>query len=451
MNYSDQSSLLTSTADKISEYLSSLENRPVYPLIEDLQSLDQLDFELSDNGEEAGRVMDLLHRVGSPGTVATAGGRYFGFVIGGTLPVAHSAHCLSGAWDQCAGLHVLSPVGEKLELVAGRWLKELLSLPATSGVGFVTGATMGNFTGLATARHALLKQLGWNVEAQGLFNAPEIQVVVGEEVHVSILKALSLLGLGSERVKRLPVDNQGRIKVDTFDFDSRPTIVCLQAGNVDSGSFDPMDKLIPLAKEKGAWVHVDGAFGLWAAASSKYHHLVKGVDMADSWSVDLHKWLNVPYDSGIAICRYPDLLSAAMSVNAAYLPPGTPGPYQFTPGLSRKARGIEAYATLYNLGKKGVSDLVENSCKHAKTFADGLTKAGYQVLNQVDLNQVLVDFGENTEQIIAAIQEDRTCWAGGTTWQGKKAMRISVSSWATTDEDVERSLDAMIKVARMYD
>lgn len=442
--------LLKQTVDYMLEYLSSLKTRNVIPTASQLEALNGLDLDLPDNPVDPMEVIDLLHSVASPGTTATAGGRYYGFVIGGSLPVTLAASSLSAAWDQCAGLQVLSPAGEKLEQVAGKWLKELFGLPKQAGVGFVSGATMGNFTGLATARHSLLKQLGWNVEAQGLFGAPEIQVVVGDQVHVSILKALSLLGFGSERVVRLPVDNQGRIKVDGFEFADVPTIVCLQAGNVDSGATDPMEQLIPLAKQKNAWVHIDGAFGLWAAVSEQHRHLVKGVELADSWSVDLHKWLNVPYDSGVVICRYPELLSAAMSVNAAYLPPGTPGPYQFTPGMSRKARGVEAYAALYSLGKSGVATLIEKSCNQARLFSNGLQDAGYQILNEVVLNQVLVDFGKNTNKIIEAIQQERTCWAGGTTWNGKDAMRISVSSWATTDEDVQRSLDAMIKVAQTY-
>ena len=450
MNKTLLSSLLQVTTAHILDYLNRLKSRPVFPSQDQIKALDGLDFDLPMGTTDPTKVINLLHQLGSPGTVASAGGRYFGFVIGSTLPTALAAHCLAGAWDQCAGLHVLSPVGEKLELVSGRWLKELLRLPMGSGVGFVTGATMGNFTGLATARHALLKQAGWNVEAQGLFGAPEIKVIVGEQVHVSVLKSLSLLGLGSERVLRLPVDDQGRIKVDTFEFEDGPTIVCLQAGNVDTGSVDPLNQIIPIAKEKGAWVHIDGSFGLWAAASSKYKHLIEGAELADSWSVDLHKWLNVPYDSGVVICRYPELLKAAMSVNAAYLPAGTPGPYQFTPGLSRRARGVEAYAALYSLGKSGVAQLIEECCRHADTMSKMLQEAGYEILNDVVLNQVLVDFGERTDEIIQAIQEDGTCWASGTKWQGKSAMRISVSSWATTKEDVQVSLKAMIRVAKQF-
>ncbi len=450
MNDAALPALLQATTSNMVDYLNSLKTRPVFPSQDQVAALDGFDFDLPLGTTEPAKVMNLLHKLGSPGTVATAGGRYFGFVIGSTLPVALAAHCLAGAWDQCAGLQVLSPVGEKLELVAGNWLKELLRLPGESGVGFVTGATMGNFTGLATARHALLKQAGWNVEAQGLFGAPEIKVVVGEQVHVSVLKALSLLGLGSERVVRLPVDDQGRIRSDMFELDDGPTIVCLQAGNVDTGAVDPLSQIIPIAKEKGAWVHIDGAFGLWAAASSTKRHLVKGAELADSWSVDLHKWLNVPYDSGVVICRYPELLRAAMSVNAAYLPSGTPGPYQFTPGMSRRARGVEAYAALYSLGKSGVAKLIEDCCRHAKRMSVTLQQAGYEILNKVVLNQVIVDFGERTDEIIQVIQADGTCWASGTKWQGKSAMRISVSSWATTEEDVQKSLEAIIRVAGQY-
>ncbi len=450
MNDAALPDLLEATTSNMVDYLNGLKTRPVFPSQDQIAALDGFDFGLPLGTTEPAKVMNLLHILGSPGTVATAGGRYFGFVIGSTLPVALAAHCLAGAWDQCAGLQVLSPVGEKLELVAGNWLKELLRLPGESGVGFVTGATMGNFTGLATARHALLKQAGWNVEAQGLFGAPEIKVIVGEQVHVSVLKALSLLGLGSERVVRLPVDDQGRIRSDMFELDDGPTIVCLQAGNVDTGAVDPLSQIIPIAKEKGAWVHIDGAFGLWAAASSTKRYLVEGAELADSWSVDLHKWLNVPYDSGVVICRYPELLRAAMSVNAAYLPPRTPGPYQFTPGMSRRARGVEAYTALYSLGKSGVAKLIEDCCRHAKRMAVTLQQAGYEILNEVVLNQVIVDFGERTDDIIQAIQEEGTCWASGTKWQGKSAMRISVSSWATTEEDVLVSLEAMIRIAKKY-
>ena len=435
-------------ADYMQEYLEELPQRRVYPTSAQIQELDKFDRPLPESGCSPQHVLQFLHQIGSPATVATAGGRYFGFVIGGSLPSALGAYCLAGAWDQCAGLHVLSPAAEKLETVAGTWLKELLGIPSQAGVGFVTGATMANFTGLAAARHALLKKLGWNIEAQGLYGAPEIRVVVGDEVHVSVLKALSLLGFGSERVERVPVDHQGRLMAEKLDLKDGPTILCLQAGNVDSGAVDPLQDIITKAHREDVWVHIDGAFGLWAAASSSLNHLVKGAELADSWAVDLHKWLNVPYDSGVVFCKDPEHLRASMSVNAAYLPPpGSQGPYQHTPGMSRRGRGIEAYAALYSLGQTGVEELIETCCKHARRFAQALSQAGFEVLNEVVLNQVLVDLGPKTDAIMNHLQQEGTCWVAGTTWQGRKAMRISISSWATTDEDVKRSIDAMLAAA----
>jgi glutamate/tyrosine decarboxylase-like PLP-dependent enzyme len=291
---------------------------------------------------------------------------------------------------------------------------------------------------------------GGNVEAQGLFGAPAIDVVVGDEVHVSLLKALSLLGLGRERVHRVPVDGQGRMRAEVLPSLSPSTLVCIQAGNVNTGAFDPAREICDAAHAAGAWVHVDGAFGLWAAAAPKRAHLTAGVDQADSWAVDAHKWLNVPYDSGIAICRHPADIRAAMSTSAAYLiQESEREPYQYAPEMSRRARGVEIWAALRALGRSGVADLVERSCRHAGRFAEGLAAAGYVVLNEVVLNQVLVSFGdaETTNRVIAGIQSDGTCWCGGTTWQGHVAMRISVSSWATTQDDVERSLEAMLRIA----
>ena len=435
-------------ADYMQQYLQELPQRRVFPAAQQIKALDDFEVPLPQSGCAPQDVLKWLHQTGSPATVATAGGRYYGFVIGGSLPSALGAYCLAGAWDQCAGLHVLSPTAEKLEQVAGSWLKELLGIPAQAATGFVTGATMANFTGLAAARHALLKNLGWNIEASGLYGAPEIRVIVGEEVHVSVLKALSLLGFGSERVERVPVDHQGRMRAEDLRLQDGPTILCLQAGNVDSGAVDPLRDIMSDTQRDDIWVHIDGAFGLWAAASSSLSHLVEGAEMADSWAVDLHKWLNVPYDSGVVFCKDPEYLRASMSVNAAYLPPpGAQGPYQFTPGMSRRGRGIEAYAALYSLGREGVEMLIDNCCIHARRFAEALSQAGFEVLNEVVLNQVLVDLGPRTELIMETLQQQGTCWVAGTTWQGRKAMRISVSSWATTSEDVERSIAAMIKAA----
>jgi glutamate/tyrosine decarboxylase-like PLP-dependent enzyme len=332
-----------------------------------------------------------------------------------------------------------------------KWLLDVLDLPREAGVGFVTGATMANFTGLAAARHAVLARTGWDVEAQGLFGAPDITVVVGEEVHVSLVKALGLLGLGRERVLRVPVDGQGRMRAEALPPLDEATIVCVQAGNVNTGAFDPARDICAAARRAGAWIHVDGAFGLWAAASPTLAHLMDGFNQADSWAVDAHKWLNVPYDCGIAFCRHPADLRAAMTLRAAYLAQGDERePSQFTPEMSRRARGVEVWAALRSLGRAGLADLIERTCRHARRFGEAMTGAGYQVLNDVVLNQVLVSFGdaETTRRVIADVQADGTCWCGGTVWQGHVAMRISVSSWATTEADVERSIAAILRMAR---
>jgi glutamate/tyrosine decarboxylase-like PLP-dependent enzyme len=445
--------LLKATAARAWRYLQSLNERGVAPTPEAVQHLSRLDEPLPDAPTDDETVIALLDEIGSPATMASAGSRFFGFVIGGALPAALAANWLAGAWDQNAGIVAASPIAAKLEEVAMRWLLDALRLPSTCGVGFVTCATQANFSGLAAARHALLARQGWNVETQGLFGAPPITVVIGDEVHVSVLKALTLLGLGRERVIRVPVDGQGRMRADALPPLDDNTIVCIQAGNVNTGVFDPADAIIPQAKTAGAWVHVDGAFGLWAAASPARRYLVKGVEDANSWATDAHKWLNVPYDSGIVFVREPQHLHAAMSVNAAYLAQGeTREPFHYTPDFSRRARGAEVWAALRSLGREGLADLIERTCRHAARFAEGLRDAGYEVINDVALNQALVSFGdaETTRRVIAAIQEDGTCWCGGTVWQGQTAMRISVSSWATTDEDVERSLEAMIRVAATY-
>jgi glutamate/tyrosine decarboxylase-like PLP-dependent enzyme len=372
-------------------------------------------------------------------------------VIGGSLPASVAANWLAGAWDQNGGLFVASPVGAAIESIARQWLLDVLALPPGAEIGFVTGATMANCTGLAAARHTLLQRLGWDVEAQGLFHAPPITVVVGDEVHVSVLKALSLLGMGRDRVVRVPADDQGRMRPDRLPSLDASTLLVIQAGNVNTGAFDPAETLCARAHEVGAWVHVDGAFGLWLAANPERAHLTAGFANADSWAMDAHKWLNVPYDSGLAICRNPQYLRAAMSTSASYLIESEQrDPFQLTPELSRRARGIEIWAALRSLGRSGLAEMLERTCRLAERFAAGLRAAGYDILNEVVANQVLVSFGDadTTRQIIAAVQQDGTCWCGGTVWQGHMAMRISVSSWATTEDDVERSLDAILRVAR---
>jgi glutamate/tyrosine decarboxylase-like PLP-dependent enzyme len=395
-------------------------------------------------------VLALLDEIGSPATVATAGPRYFGYVIGGSLPAALAANWLASTWDQDAGSDTTSPTAAYLEAVALEWLLDLLKLPPGCGAGFVTGATMANFSALAAARHVVLERAGWDVEADGLFGAPQVTAIVGDEVHSSVLKVLGLLGFGRERVVRVPVDEQGRMQVDELPPIAGPTIICTQVGNVNTGACDPVAEICERARPAGAWVHVDGAFGLWAAASPAFEHLVAGVEQADSWATDAHKWLNVPYDSGIAFVREPEPLRLAMAATAAYLPTSTTRqPDAFTPELSRRARGVDIWAALCSLGRSGVADLIERCCLHARQFAEGLREGGYEVLNDVVLNQVLVSFGDDdtTRKVMAGIQSDGTCWCGGTVWQGRVAMRISVSNWSTTEADVARSLEAMLRVA----
>jgi glutamate/tyrosine decarboxylase-like PLP-dependent enzyme len=442
--------LLKTTAERAQRYLDGLNSRSVGPPPEGIANLQRLDEPLPEAPTDPEVVVALLDEIGSPATVATAGPRYFGFVCGGSLPATVAANWLATAWDQNAGVVALSPVAAKLEETAMGWLLDVLRLPSDCGVGFVTCATQANLSGLIAARHALLARQGWDVEAEGLFGAPPIKVVVGDEVHVSVLRALMVLGLGRERVIRVPVDGQGRMRADSLPTLDQETIVCIQAGNVNTGAFDPADEIIPQTKAAGAWVHVDGAFGLWAAAAPSRAHLVKGFADADSWATDAHKWLNAPYDSGLVIVREPQHLRAAFSITADYLVRGERRePEDYTPEFSRRARGVEVWAALRSLGRSGLADLIERTCRHATRFAEGLRRAGYEILNDVVSNQVLVSFGDaaTTRRVIAAIQEEGTCWAGPSIWQGHTAMRISVSSWATTDDDVERSLEAMIRVA----
>ena len=442
--------LLRDAAERGIRYLDGLDARSVAAAQSAVDRLMELDVKLPEEPTDPATVLALLDEIGSPATVGTAGPRFFGFVIGGSLPAALAANWLAGAWDQNGGLFVATPIGATLEEISLRWLLDVLALPDSCGGAFVTGATMANFTALAAARHAKMTDAGWNVEADGLFGAPEVTVIVGEEAHPTLLKALGLLGFGRKRVTTVPVDAQGRMRSDALPPLSGPTIICIQAGNLNTGAFDPAVEICAAARETGAWVHVDGAFGMWAAVSPGRAQLVAGVADADSWATDAHKWLNVPYDSGIAFVRDPEQLRAAMTLTAAYLPVSEHRePSQYTPELSRRARGVEVWAALRSLGRSGLADLIDRTCRHATRFAEGLRAAGYEILNDVVLNQVLVSFGddETTNRVIEGIQADGTCWCGGTVWQGRKAMRVSVCSWATTAEDVEQSLAAMLRVA----
>ncbi len=449
---SETEALLADAARRATAYLGTLDTRPVYPRPDAIAALRRLEEPLPDGTGDPAETLALLDELVGPATTAMAGPRFFGFVIGGALPAALAANWLAGAWDQNAGLYNPTPGVSHLEQVALHWLVDLFELPKGTTGGFVTGATVANFTALAAARHRVLAQAGWNVEADGLFGAPAITVITGEEVHPTLLKSLGMLGLGRSRIVRVPVDDQGRMRADALPKISGPTIVCLQAGNVNTGAFDPMEPLIRQAHAAGAWVHVDGAFGLWAKAAPSLQPLVTGMELADSWATDAHKWLNVPYDSGLAFVRDPHALQPAMAITAEYLPTDTPqrNPSDFTPELSRRARGVEVWAALRSLGRAGLAEMFERNCRQARRFAEGLTAAGFEVLNDVVLNQVLVSFGTpaRTQEVVARVQRDGTCWAGGTVWQGKTAMRISVCNWSTTDEDVEKSLAAMIRVAK---
>jgi glutamate/tyrosine decarboxylase-like PLP-dependent enzyme len=448
--------LLDDAARRARRYLDELGERSVAPTAAAIAGMQRLGGLLPEAGLAPAKVLALLDEAGSPATIASAGGRYFGFVTGGVLPAALAAGWLGSAWDQNAFSTMSSPVGAAIESVALDWIKDVLALPDDCAGAFVTGATMANFTSLAAARHAVLARAGWDAEADGLFGAPPVTVVVGEEVHATLFKIIGLLGLGRERVLRVPVDEQGRMVADAMPALAGPTIVCVQAGNVNSGAFDPIGEIC--ARVHGdsdgdgdsAWVHVDGAFGLWAAAAPARAASVAGADAADSWATDAHKWLNVSYDSGIALVRDAAALRAAMSMSAAYLPSGSSRePFHYTPETSRRARGIEIWAALLSLGRRGLADLVERNCAMASRMADALGDAGYEVLNDVVLNQVLVAFGDadTTNRVVTAVQDDGVCWCGPTVWKGRAAMRISVSSWATSDEDIETSIGAILKIA----
>ena len=444
--------LLAAAADRARGYLDTLATRPVKPGREAIAALSRFDPTVPEAGRSAEEILALLDEVGSPATIATAGPRYFGFVTGGALPIAVAASWLFAAWDQNIALGVMSPTGAHLDALALWWVVELLGLPAGTGGGFVTGASMANSTCLAAARDFVLQASGWDAAGMGLVGAPPIQVLAGVEAHTTVHKALGLVGLGRDRVLRLPVDEQGRILVRDLPRLATPAILCLQAGNVNSGASDPFEELIEWAHAAGAWVHVDGAFGLWAAASPELAAQVTGVQHADSWATDAHKWLNTTYDCGIALVARPEALAAAMQANAAYLPAGEQrDPMRYTPQTSQRARGAEVWAVLSLLGREGLAELVAGSCRHARRFAAALSAAGYEVLNEVQLNQVVVDFGgeEATAAVIAGIQVDGTCWCGPTHWRGRAAMRISASCWATSTVDVEASIAAMLEVARL--
>jgi glutamate/tyrosine decarboxylase-like PLP-dependent enzyme len=443
--------VLNLAAERALHYIQNVSRRNVGPSKDALTALAGLHEPLPASPGDPSEIIKKLDEIGSAATTTNTGGRYFGFVNGGILPTALAAHWLAGAWNQNVALRTMSPIGAELEDVVLGWICEALGLPADCAGGLVSCATTASFTGLVTARQALLERVGWNVTEDGMFGAPPIEVVVGGEAHASVLKALSLAGFGRKRVTIVEADSKGRMRADKLPKLSERTIVCIQAGNVNTGALDPAAEICEAAKKQGAWVHVDGAFGLWARVSPKYEHLTRGFEQANSWATDAHKWPNAGYDSGVVLVRDGAALRASMGMRAAYLEPGSRRePLHHTPGSSRRARGVELWAAFKSLGRSGLRSLIERTCAHTQRFAQGLREAGFEVLNDVVINQVLVSFGtpDVTRKVIERIQEDGTCWCGGTVWQGKTAMRISVSSWATIEADVERSLAAMIRIAR---
>jgi len=438
--------LLADAARRGADYLEALDARPVFPREADVLRLrDALDGEMPDEPAQDAEVLAFLDAYGSPATVASAGGRYFGFVTGGTLPASLVAHVLASAWDQNSFSTISSPAAAIFGDTSLRWLKGIFGLPAEAIGALVLGATAANFAGLAAARHAVLKRAGWNVEEQGLRGAPEVSLVVGAEAHGTIFKVLPLLGFGRAHIHRVPVDDQGRLRADRLPRIAGPTIACIQAGNVNSGAFDPAREIVDWARGGNAWVHVDGAFGLWAAASPQRRALMDGFAGADSWATDAHKWLNVPYDCGIAFVRDPDALRASMSISGDYLMIGSKDAIDLTSDGSRRARGFDVWAALKALGRSGLAELVDRNCNQAAWLADELRRSGFEVLNDVVLNQVVVAFGDDarTKATIERLQKSGDCWCGGTRWRGREAMRVSVSSWATSQADMEKTLQAI--------
>jgi glutamate/tyrosine decarboxylase-like PLP-dependent enzyme len=448
--------------DHALSYLEGLPARPVTTRAGLAELRAALGGPLPERPRDPREVVAALAAAAEPGVVASNSGRFFGFVVGGTTPAALAADWLTSVWDQNAGLYVLGPAASVVEEVAGAWLAELLGLPAGVSVGFVTGAQMANFTALAVALQEVLRRAGWEVGSAGLWGAPRVRVLAGQGRHGTIDRALRFLGVGGDAIVPVDADDQGRMRTAALaralEQGSGPAIVCAQVGNVNSGAVDPVGELCEVARQHGAWVHVDGAFGLWAAASPRLRPLLAGVELADSWATDAHKWLNVPYDSGLVFCAHPQAHRAAMGTTAGYLIHGSGDqrdPLDYNPEHSRRARGFAVYTAIRALGRDGVAALVERCCALAHRFAERLAAAdGVEVLNQVVLNQVLVrfraadgDHDAHTRRVVERVQQDGTCWMSGTTWQGRAAMRISVSNWSTDEADVDRSVAAILRCA----
>jgi glutamate/tyrosine decarboxylase-like PLP-dependent enzyme len=444
--------VLELTASIAADYVESLDDRRVFPGVTPEELRAALGGPLPEQSTDASEVVTELANAADPGVVALGSGRYFGFVIGGALPAALAADWLATAWDQNAGLYVGGPSASIVEQVTREWIVDLLGLPGDASIGFVTGTQMAHVTGLAAARWHVLDEVGWDVGRDGLQGAPRIQVLAGAKRHVTIDRALRLLGLGTPTV--VEADEQGRMRVDALtrelDDGGGPSIVCAQAGEVNTGAFDPLDEIADACRDADAWLHVDGAFGIWAAVSPNLRHLVSGIGRADSWTTDAHKWLNVPYDSGIVLCAHPESHRRAMTVQAEYLvqDEGTRrvrDQVDWVPEFSRRARGFAVYAALRSLGRAGLVELVERCCAQARRFAERIHELpGVTVINEVVLNQVLFRFedDERTDAALAAVQASGEVWLSGTTWDGQKAIRVSVSNWQTRDEEIDLAIDA---------
>ncbi len=434
------------------EYAGQIEKMRVFPTQENLDQLKNFEEKMPEHPTAANAVLEQLHRLGSPGTIAQTGGRYFGFVNGGAVPVAIATKWLSDFWDQCGGLYVASPINAKLESVCETWLKEIFNLPKQTVAGFTSGTSMANFCALTAARYRLLKNLGWDINEEGFYGAPKLKIIAHKEVHASIVKTLVLLGFARKNVTWIDVDGQGRMLVDQLPELDNGTLVLLQAGNVNSGSYDYFDAICDKANEAGAWVHIDGAFGLWAAASKSLCHLTKGMEKASSWAVDGHKTLNTPYDSGIVLCKDPDALITALQTHGEYLIyTEKREPILYTTEMSKRGRAIELWATLKYLGKSGVDAMVTGFHEKAKLLAEQLKASGYHIRNKVVFNQVVVacDTEAETKQILEYVQQSGECWCGGSTWNGESVIRVSVCSWATTDEDIERTARVFVAARKI--
>lgn len=434
-------------------YMGKINDRPVFPSVKSIQQLSVFDEPLPEKSGNPDEILNLLHKYGSPSTVAQTGGRYFGFVNGNSIPIALATKWLSDIWDQNCALYVMSPIVSHLEAICEKWLKELFKLPSGTVAGLVSATSTATMCGIAAGRNEILRRQDWDINLKGLFGAPPIRIVIGEQAHATVIKALSLLGFGEEQIERVPVDSQGRMDADKLPLLDERTIVILQAGNVKSGSFDPFVKIGNQANNAGSWIHIDGAFGLWAAASSEKKFLTKGIEKADSWSVDAHKTLNAPYDCGIILCKNSEALTMAMQASGSYIrySEKRDGMF-FTHEMSRRARAIELWVTLKYLGRSGVEEIVDGLCDRAQQFQEQLSSAGFNILNEVVFNQILVscDTAEETNETLKNIQESGECWCGGSKWNGEPVIRISVCSWATTAKDIDRSVAAFIKAREKY-